>query len=894
MKILKPQKLGVFPRPFSSQGRCYLAIGVFVYFPVAPATGMLTEASMWKRVAEELGDAVLDLGMPKSRGEFLIDGRACTSGARPQKAVQVRVRLGTKEKRLRVTGDRYWQPDTGGVSDIRAFTEMPVDWAHAYGGPGYALNPLGKGQPPGDAGATGAAAIQWLPNVEALDRGVCSPDDTPAPAGFRAYDAAWPQRARKTGARYDGAWLETLFPGPAADFDWTYYNMAPEDQWLEGFFAGDEAYEIEGMHPSRELITGRLPGLQCRAFIRRRPDQDGRPEGLTEVATRLETVRFFPHAERGILLYRGVTEVAEDDASDVLQLLVACEHRDAPKPVEHYESVYRRRMDPERGVLAALRESDLLPADSRVNPPEVGQEDRSDMEDVTASEDLLRKNLKRRQVYEAQQLKERYRAAGIDPATLFTPENDPSLETDEEPAEVDPENLPEQVERDIEELRAREAEARQRGEEVKGHARAAYAAIGLDYDAAMLQNEAERAGPPKKTARQEIEEIRAAAMEANGGEAIPAIEAMLNGPKAVAALEESDRQARDTYRRTAHLGTPARRATGEHAARLRACVVEARAQGQGLAGADLTGADLRGLDLRAMDFTESFLEAACLADATLAGARFDRAVLAGADLTGSAAQGASFVEANLGGATFARADLQRADLTGAILARASLEGGSFVEARMEGADLREAVLRGADLRGVQAPKLLVLEAELTGADFSEANLNGATFMKCKAPGVKFCGAQLARATFAELQAEGANFRGASAENLRVVLASTLAGANFVEARLEAATLRGTKLADGDFSMASLVTADLSECDLARARFYHAVAREARFVRADLTDAVLIGANLMESQCAGAEITRADFSGANLFRADFGRVRGKARSTLDALTTRLLVVPRRQE
>ena len=51
--------------------------------------------------------------------------------------------------------------------------------------------------------------------------------DKPAPVGFGPIDQTWPVRMRKAGT-YDAEWLETRFPGFAADIDWTFFNAAPE------------------------------------------------------------------------------------------------------------------------------------------------------------------------------------------------------------------------------------------------------------------------------------------------------------------------------------------------------------------------------------------------------------------------------------------------------------------------------------------------------------------------------------------------------------------------------------------------------------------------------------------------------------------------------------------
>src|SRR5262249_31570085 len=83
----------------------------------------------------------------------------------------------------------------------------------------------------------------------------------------------------------------------------------------------------------------------------------------------LDTVRLIPHRERGILLYRGVLKVREDDARDVLDVVAACEAMGEPKTVEHYETVLAQRKDKKKRHLYALRDRDLMPAlDGKATP----------------------------------------------------------------------------------------------------------------------------------------------------------------------------------------------------------------------------------------------------------------------------------------------------------------------------------------------------------------------------------------------------------------------------------------------------------------------------------------------------------------------------------------------
>lgn len=880
MKTLKPMKVGVFVRPFSHRDRSVLSVGVMLYLPFPPSTGVLTDASMWKSVGKEIADGVLDLGMPKPRGEWIVDGSAFASGGVARPAVMVRARVGPREKRLLVTGDRYWEPLSDGVSQIQPFTEMPVSWARAYGGPEMPTNPVGRGHRPVE---TQHGPVHWLPNVEHPDKRVHSPRDRAEPVGLSATDIAWPQRMGKAGT-YDDAWLKTDFPGLAADVDWTMWNSAPSDQWIDGYFQGDEEFEFEGMHPTKPVVSGRLPGLRGRAFVTRAGGE------FSEVALRLETLRFFPHRERVILLFRGVTEVAEDDASDVKTLMVACERAGEPKPLDHYEAVQARRLDPERGGLAALKDSDLMPEGSRLSPASVADEDRTDMDEIVRTEGFLGQNMARRKEREIEGLRAQMRAAGIDPESVIDPLWNPTSEGP--PLVTDLENLPEEIERIERDAREKEAEARERGEEAEAEGRRLCEELGVDWDAQRAKHEATAGGPPKTKLRDELAALRQAALDANGGVPVPEIDAIFTDERFLRDLDTAEARSLEGYRLGAHMMTPARRATGEAADVLRARVIEAHAHQAPMRGWDLTGADLSGLDLAGADFTSALCEASSFAGSTLTGCLFDRAVLASADLSSVQAQRASFMDANLGRATLCGGDFSEGDFSAAIVSQADLSGATLNGCQLSGADLYEAKLVGTKLVDAVAPKLQLLLVDLRGADLSGADLTEALFLKASAEGVTLDRATLTKAAMMSCDLTNAKLRSASAVNLRCAMGTLMTGAVLVDAVLDTASLRGMDLAGADFSRASLVSTDLSEANLTGARLWRVKAKGARFMRADLTDAFLQGGNFMEAFFTYANVTRADLTGTNLFGADLARTQGNVKSLLDALTTRAKVLPRR--
>src|SRR5271166_341672 len=123
MKTIKPQKLGVLTRTFENGDACYFAVSVLVFFPFVAPSAPLAETDLWMLAGTELGDEPIDAGMPKQRGEVLVNGSAYPSGG-PRPACAPRVAIGTVDKTLYVVGDRLWK--RGVPSDPEPFTEMPL------------------------------------------------------------------------------------------------------------------------------------------------------------------------------------------------------------------------------------------------------------------------------------------------------------------------------------------------------------------------------------------------------------------------------------------------------------------------------------------------------------------------------------------------------------------------------------------------------------------------------------------------------------------------------------------------------------------------------------------------------------------------------------------------
>jgi hypothetical protein len=149
IRVTKPFKLSLLHRAYQYRGEKRLAVSILCMSSLTEPGRVLPENEMWRKAMSMLGrDGMLDAAMPKSQGEFLVNGSFHAPGGKPVPAGYVRVKLGPLEKRINVYGDRYWKRAAGvsvGVSDPSPMTSMPLDFAHAFGGKDHKSNPQGLG-----------------------------------------------------------------------------------------------------------------------------------------------------------------------------------------------------------------------------------------------------------------------------------------------------------------------------------------------------------------------------------------------------------------------------------------------------------------------------------------------------------------------------------------------------------------------------------------------------------------------------------------------------------------------------------------------------------------------------------------------------------------------------
>lgn len=866
MKTVKPDKLGLLLRTFEHDGRPYMVVSALVAFSFDKPRELVSEVDLWKMIAEELvtEGGLLDEACSKHGGELLVTGKCHVPGGAPLPVSFVRVQMGAVDKRLAVLGDRQWR--YGVPTEPTPFVSMPIDWQHAFGGEGYAQNPLGRGIAPIEVEGVKSHP---LPNIEDPKRLLVGPSDRPVPAGFGAIDLTWPQRFALIGT-YDAKWLKTRYPGYAADLDPSFFNMAPKDQRIEGYWRGDETFVLENMHPDKSRIEGTLPNAVVRVFWQQRGD-----DALREITTRIDTVRLFPERGVGVLIYRGVATVREDDAADVTSLMLACEDPEEKKPLDHYRKVLTDRLDTEKAALLSLKDDDLMPPKERGWAPRTVK---SDVDRMIENEGLFSENLRRRQEKERSAARAKVVSAGLDPKEfgLDEPPPEPLPDPDDIDAELARiEKVKEDAETERKAMEVRQAELEAQVKEV-------YAASGQDYDALVAKAKKDAAGPPKYRAAQQLSMLRdMVALAKESKNPIPDLEAMAEDPGLEAKLVAQEKSLFDLYRQGAHLQEPADPRDPGASEAIRTELELAVHNGIALTDRDFTGADLSGLSLAGVDLSGSFLESVDLTGTDLSGANLERAVLAHATLRGTKLVGAKLKAVNLGSATLEDADLGGAEMEEVVLGRATIKKTSFRGAKMRRVDFLEAKLgEGVDFGEVIAHESIWLRVSLPKAAFAGADLTRSVFLETNVAEADFSGATLTRVGFVKTDVMGASFRGAKMDGAQFVHGTSLAGADFSGAVMKQAMLRGVDLQGAKLEGAVLDGSDLSECNATDADLSRLRARGALLIRSDLTRAKATSADLLGAILQKAKLLGADLRYSNLFRADLARVRVDGSTKID--------------
>jgi uncharacterized protein YjbI with pentapeptide repeats len=673
-----------------------------------------------------------DLAVWKIRGECFLAGTCYPPGGKPASTSAVAFQVGKVSKTLAVFGDRTWS-SLGVLSAPKPFTAMPLSYERSFGGPGIDANPLGSP----------------VPNIEDPRELITSPRSRPKPAGAFPIPPDWKSRIKRAG-RYDKKWLATRWPYFPEDFDGSFFNAAPEDQWLEGFWKGDEEIVLQNLHPRQAVLRTRLPGLRARVFLMEKGT------GFRELPLRLDTITVDADAGLAFALWRGMIEVKTESLEEVEFVYLAHEPLSAPLTPEAHKARFEQKL--------AEREKEEKDFEPEAPPPTpappavaaAAPEAEPAALDLSELEAKLKKLIPvpppepvdPKAAPPAAQSVERlwkaFAAIGVEPSkevqALLAEAEAPDDATEPILVEVEPR------ERLLRRLKAKESVA---GQDWSGADLSGLDLSRVDLTGAILQ------GCSLRGAKLD---------EAKLGGAILAGADLTEASLRRASLEDAD--------------LTLVRAAASH-------FEEALLEGATLNGGDFSGASFQkakcaSAQLVKVRLSKGDLREACLDEADLSEARLEEARLEGAslqdtDLSGADATGANFDGANLTqlraspGVRMARASFKRvqaaksrwggamldeADFSFSELARADFSGASLVKARFNGCNVPNSRFMGARMVGTSMIKANVFEglfeaADLSHADLRGANLFGAEFWKAQTSSTRLELAILTRTKLAD-------------------------------------------------------------------------------------------------------------------------------------------------
>ncbi len=212
---------------------------------------------------------------------------AHTPDGKPQQRWAVGVRVGDWIKKLTVTGPRLMERSLLAgwtLTEPKPVLSVPIRYEHAWGGTCQwprqtqpdaepellerdAHNPIGCGYAPAAWIKKSRVADVDAPAIESFGRPFTVSDalrQRYPVVGLGAVGRHWQPRIALAGT-YDQDWKAKRWPRLPLDFDFGYWNCAPEDQQID-YPTGGEQVVLFGLHPQGEMRF-RLPRPELKLLL---------------------------------------------------------------------------------------------------------------------------------------------------------------------------------------------------------------------------------------------------------------------------------------------------------------------------------------------------------------------------------------------------------------------------------------------------------------------------------------------------------------------------------------------------------------------------------------------------------------------------------------------------
>lgn len=266
----------------------------------------------------------------KPAADVVLVGHAHAS-ARDTTSLLVSLKVGPRQKSVRVTGDRVWFKSLGSISMSRplGFERLPLRYERAFGGWDRShpeaerhtfepLNPVGVGF------RTSPRHFEEglrLPNLEDPVHPLKQFGQKVPPAAFGFISPHWQPRAAYAGT-YDEAWRKQRMPRLPKDFDRRFFNAAPPDLVVPGYLKGGEPVTV--LNASHGPLSFTLPAQAPPEVVATLSFA-----GDARLEMQLDTCIIDTDLHRLMLLWRGHV-LLKDGGDDVHDLVVSSASTEGP------------------------------------------------------------------------------------------------------------------------------------------------------------------------------------------------------------------------------------------------------------------------------------------------------------------------------------------------------------------------------------------------------------------------------------------------------------------------------------------------------------------------------------------------------------------------------------
>lgn len=878
MNLIKPKTLSILHKPHRYHGKDWFVISPICIFTLSKNPEVLEETDPRADFNSLLSGQIFDLCMPKPRAEYLVVGSAHAPAGRSVKQMRVRAQVAEMTKQLHVVGDRTYKKTLLGLRHLadkdKEFASVPLSYEYAYGGEGVRANPIGKGfyKNRSVAAASGANLFYRKPTTT-VGGDARSPSAALGPVGVD-----WPIKIEQAGT-YNQDWLDNHNPGYPPDIDFGFFNRAAEDQQTVRHFKGGDTYRLEGMHPSKPVICGRIPNIAFRIFIQRSTavGQEQRQPSQEEIAAKIDTLWFFPEQGIGVMVGRGMTQVSDCDALDIASLMLAYEHDIAGdnwfggtmRPQSHYDQVLALRTDKKQGLKHVFNEAQLTPQKTEAQLQALKQARRAYHQHREEQNTALQNQI-RSLVWPAEE----------PPFTSEANDNElkPSYDDTPTPEEIQSgdfdlssylefsEKVTAQAITDAEQCQAqaddmiRQAAGPAAEHGTQCQALAADDKALSDEILAELQGDSSEPMPPLA----DIERLAGLLNNDNSVEQIENIAAEIS--RCAEKIQKQHTVSDDVA--TQPIPTAIGDAKRDRVVEL--LTVNANLKGLDLSFANLRGLNLVGRDLSGCDFSESDLSSANLTGCNFTDTIFYRCYAENADFShsqfrNSNMSGLNASRVNFSGCRFEGGQWHSSTITESIWHQATLCNMSFYSVSANAASFDHAVFS----------QITLINCNFTLSDFSGSSFSKVNMTRCELNRSVFKDAALCGVAWVESGLQYADFSGAKLSKCTALANTCFSDTDFTDASV---TLCGFGKVDfsqsimtkGCFAKSDFSGADFSGANLDGASFAFSLLNGATIKRCSAKNIDLLNGLCRKADFSCSDLTASQFYGADLFEACFDK------------------------